>query len=92
MFVDDSLFAQTRENMGHIMAASIEALYIILGFPDLEKRQNPLSLDKYYESVCSYERVQLGITINTRTMTLSLSRKKRGLPCWTNCHTGTKRG
>ena len=77
MFVDDSLFAQTRENMGHAMAASIEALYIILGFPDLEKRQNPLSLDKYFESVCSYERVQLVITINTRTMTLSLTEIKR---------------
>jgi hypothetical protein len=76
MFVDDSLFAQTRENMGHAMAASIEALYIILGFPELEKRQNPLRLDKYFESLCSCERVQLGITINTRTMTLSHGSKE----------------
>ena len=77
MFVDNSLFAQTRNNIKHAMAASIEALHVILGYPDLEVRQNPLSLDKYFESSCSYERVQLGITINTRNMTIALTDKKR---------------
>ena len=50
MFVDDSLFAQIRELIKHAMASSIEALYIVLGFPDLERRQNALSLDKYFET------------------------------------------
>ena len=77
MFVDDSLFAQTRDRIKHAMAASIEALHIILGYPNLDVRQNPLSLDKYFESTCSYERVQLGIKVNTRTMSLSLTDKKR---------------
>ena len=77
MFVDDSLFAQTRDNIKHAMAASIEALHIILGYPDTEIRQNPLSLDKYYESTCSFERIQLGIRVNSRTMCLSLTDKKR---------------
>ena len=77
MFVDDSLFAQVREIIKHAMAASIEALYIILGFPETEKRQNALSLDKYFESVCSYERIQLGINVNTRTMSIGLTDKKR---------------
>ena len=67
MFVDDNLFTQTKEFMKHAMAASIEALYMILGYPDIKKRQNPLSLDKYFESVCSYTRIQLGISVNTRT-------------------------
>ena len=75
MFVDDSLFVQTRDQMKHAMAASIEALHIILGYPDTDIRQNPLSLDKYYESTCSFERIQLGITINTRRMTLALTKK-----------------
>ena len=57
MFVDDSLFAHTRDTIKHSMAASIEALYIILGYPDTKIRQNALSLDKYFESVCSHERV-----------------------------------
>ena len=77
MFVDDSLFAQTRDNIKHAMAASIEALHIILGYPNTDIRQNPLSLDKYFESTCSYERIQLGIKINSRTMSLSLTDKKR---------------
>ena len=79
MFVDDSLFVQTRDNMKHAMAASIEALYIILGFPDIKTRQNPLSLDKYFESVCSHERIQLGILINARKMTLSLTEKQEDI-------------
>ena len=77
MFVDDNLFAQTKGLIKHAMAASIEALYMVLGYPDIEKRQNPLSLDKYFESVCSYTRIQLGISINTRTMMINLTEKKR---------------
>ena len=77
MFVDDSLFAQTKNKMKHAMAASIEALYMILGYPDVEIRQNPLSLDKYFESTCSYKRMQLGIDVNTRKMSLGLTEKKR---------------
>ena len=77
MFVDDSLFAQTRSKMKHAMAASVEALYMILGYPDVKMRQNPLSLDKYFESTCSYKRMQLGIDVNTRKMSLGLTEKKR---------------
>ena len=77
MFVDDSLFCQTRDTIKHSMAASIEALYIILGFPNTEVRQNALSLDKYFDSVCSHERIQLGILINTRTLSVSLTEKRR---------------
>ena len=60
MFVDNSLFVTTALIIKHAMAANIEALCIVLGFPDLTARQNPLSLDKYSQSVCSYERIQLG--------------------------------
>jgi len=62
--------------MKRAMAANIEALYIILGFPEIDKRQNPLSLDKCFESICSYNRIQLGININTRSMTISLTEKE----------------
>ena len=51
--------------MKQAMAASIEALHIILGYPETDIRQNSLSLDKYYESTCSFERIQIDITINT---------------------------
>ena len=77
MFVDDSLFAQIRDLIKHALTASIEALQIVLSFPDLERRQNALSLDKYFETTCSYKRIQLGINVNTRTMTVGLTDIKR---------------
>ena len=77
MFVDDSLFAQVSTNIKHAMAASIEALYIVLGYPETEKRQSPLSLDKYFHSICSFQRIQLGKTVNSRTMTVGISKDKK---------------
>ena len=77
MFVDDSLFAQIREVIPHAMAASIESLYIILSHPEVDIRQDALSLDKYFESVCSHKRLQLGIDIDTRKMSICLTEKKR---------------
>ena len=75
--------------MKQAMAASIEALHIILGYPETDIRQNSLSLDKYYESTCSFERIQLDITINTRRMTLALTEKKDYL-CSMNYHIGIR--
>ena len=54
MFVDDSLFVVTTLTIKYEMIASIEELYIVLGFLNLTARHNPLSLDKYSQSVCSY--------------------------------------
>ena len=77
MFVDDSLFSNTIENIKHIMAASIEALYIVLGYSNVEIRQSPLSLDKYYQSICSYKRIQLGKVVNTMTLGVGITEDKR---------------
>ena len=76
MFVNNNLFAKVKETTKHATAANIEVLYIVIGFPEIEKRQNPLSLDKYFESLCSYERIQLGIDIKTREMSVGLTEKK----------------
>ena len=46
MFVDDSLFANTESIINHAMVASIEALHIVLGFPEETIRHNLLNLDK----------------------------------------------
>ena len=73
------------------MAASIEALYVILGFPNIEVRQNALSLDKYFDSVCSHERIQLGILINTRSLNVSLVEKRRLIMLYEISHWHKKR-
>ena len=77
MFVDDSIFANTESVIKHAMVASIEALYIVLGFTDETIRQKPLNLDKYFQSICSYERVQLGNLVNTKKMSVIITEKKR---------------
>ena len=69
------MIPQNRNKMRHTMAASI-ALYMILDFSKVEMRQDPLSLDKYFESTCSYNRTQLGIDVHTRKISLGLTEKK----------------
>ena len=76
-FVDDSLFVAVDPSIRHAIPASIEALSIILGFSVLAARQNSLSLDKYYQSVCSYQCIQLGKLVNSRTMAFHITEPKR---------------
>lgn len=40
-------------------------------------RKSPLSMDKYYESLCSYERKQLGKQINTRKLIVTITEARR---------------
>ena len=74
-FVDDTLMADVRRHILTAMAASLEALFLLLGYP-CEFRRSPLSMDKFYQAQCSWEKEQLGLIINTRTMTISLPQAK----------------
>ena len=76
MFLDDSLFVETREYIYVALVASIGALYTIFGSPEEYLRQNALSLDKYYQSICSYQRIQLVKEINTRLMMIVKTKEK----------------
>ena len=53
MYVDDNLMADTWHYHRPALAVSVEALFIILGQPEERLRKSPLSMDKYYESLCS---------------------------------------
>ena len=77
MFVDDSLFAQVSDNLKHAMVASIKALYMISVYPDIYKRQIPLSLDKYFESIFSFLRTQLDKEVSSRKFQLDFHKQKR---------------
>ena len=66
MFANNNLIADTWEYLRPTLAASIEALFILLNFPEEPLKKSPLSIDKYYESLCSYSRKQLEYIINTR--------------------------
>ena len=77
MFVDDSLLVEIFSRMWKLLAASIESLFQVMGedMPDI--RRSNLSMDKYYEIICSYVQVQLGVLINTRKMTVSMTPEKK---------------
>ena len=77
MFVDDSLYVHIKQVIRHSMAVSIEALHMVIGYPDITARQDALSLDKFLQSICSYQCEQLGVLINTRSMTIGLAEQKR---------------
>ena len=77
MFVDDNLMADIWEYLRPALAASTEALFILLSFPEETLRKSPLSIYKYYESLCSYSRKQLGYLINTRQLTVEITEEKR---------------
>eukprot|EP00957_Ditylum_brightwellii_P087650 6673752-Ditylum_brightwellii.AAC.1 len=54
------------------MATSIEALFILMGFPEPHRRRNDVCMEKFLAAMCSYEKKQLGIRINTRDMAVGM--------------------
>ena len=64
-FVDDTLMAEIRRHILTCMAARVEALVLIMGQLSESERRSPLSMDKYSVFPCSWEKVQLGIHMNT---------------------------
>ena len=76
-FVDDNHMADLRRFILQAMAASIEALFRIFGFPAEVIRRVPLSLDKYYHATCSTQKEQLGLLVDTHLMIVKLPSSKR---------------
>ena len=65
MSVGDSLYADCNDFMKMAIGGSIESLYIIFGFQEPHLRESALSLDNFYESVCSFQKNQLEKYLNT---------------------------
>ena len=56
MCVNDTLLVDTWDRLKIALVYSIEALYDILSHLDETLRKSPLFLDKYFESLWSYNR------------------------------------
>jgi len=76
MYVDDNLIAEIPARMKQAMAASIEALFILMGFPEPQKRRIAICMEKFIAAMCSYEKQQLGIRLNTRAMVVGMMPNK----------------
>lgn len=71
-FVDDIVMAELFdvERVEQAVAASIEAIFIILGDPCQSARQDPVSWDKLFDMLINFCNKILGVLINTRAMTV----------------------
>ena len=70
MFVDDDTYAEvfSVERVEQAIAASIEAMFILLGESDIFARQDCISWDKLEEMTIDWLNKILGMQINTRTL------------------------
>eukprot|EP00957_Ditylum_brightwellii_P163582 12454838-Ditylum_brightwellii.AAC.1 len=68
MYADDNLIAEIPERMEQAMAASIEALFILMGFTEPHRRMIAICMGKNIAAMYSYKKQQLGIRLNTRAM------------------------
>ncbi len=71
-FVDDGIYADVYdvERIERALAASIEAIFIILGQSDTDRRKDPVSFDKMCDLVVSHFTKILGLQFNLRKMTV----------------------
>eukprot|EP00957_Ditylum_brightwellii_P103200 7865418-Ditylum_brightwellii.AAC.1 len=43
-----------------------------MGFPEPHRRRNAVCMEKFLAAMCSYEKKQLGVRINTRAMVVGI--------------------
>ena len=76
IFVDDSLArALYRAHMEMVLAALIEAIFVVMGVPNTALRQCPLAMDKWLELVVGPILLMLGLIINMNKLTVAIPEK-----------------
>ena len=74
IYVDDILGAAAiRNNMTRLLAAIIEAIFLICGIPDIAVRQCPLSLEKWHELIVGPKQIILGLVVDTNRMIVGIT-------------------
>ena len=77
MYVDDALLTAIREHMSTLLAATIEAIFVVMGSPQVELRKCPLALDKWEGMLVSHRQVMLRLCIDARRMSVSIANSYR---------------
>jgi hypothetical protein len=81
IYVDDNLMADTRERMPFTLAAAVEAIFVIMGFPRLLLRPSAVAMDKWKLLMVSPIQILLGLLFNTRDMTVGVTPAYRMETC-----------
>jgi hypothetical protein len=76
IYVDDTLMlALDVDHMNMVLAATIKAIFVVMGKPDIDARQCPLAMDKWIELVIGPKQTMLGLIINTNRLTIPIPDK-----------------
>jgi hypothetical protein len=76
IYVDDALMlALDADHKKMVLAAIIEAIFIVMGELDVAVRQCPLAMDKWLELVIGPKQTMLGLIINTNRLTVTIPPK-----------------
>jgi hypothetical protein len=76
IYVDNALMlALDVDHMKMVQAATIEAIFMVMGKPDVAVRQCPLAMDKWIELVISPKQTILGLIIDTKRLTIAIPAK-----------------
>ena len=72
MFVDDAALIAIRKHMRRLLAAVIEAIFIVMGRRDDARRQCHLALDKWIGLHISPKFTYIGLEFDTRRLTIGI--------------------
>jgi hypothetical protein len=73
IYVDDNLLAEVKAYMHQALVLGFKATFTIMGHPCPSARPVPINLDKLKELMVSLLQILLGLLVNTREMTISIS-------------------
>ncbi len=74
IYVDDILGAAAFQcNMLKLLAAIIEAIFLVFGTPNILVRQCPLSLEKWHKLIMGPRQIILSLVINMNKMTVGMT-------------------
>ena len=77
IYVDDDMLADTRSRMHHALAAGLEAIFDLLGWPALLLCQCAAAVKKWKSLQVMHCIVLLGLVFDTRAMTVGITPKHR---------------
>jgi hypothetical protein len=69
------MLALDADHMKMVLAATIKAIFIVMGKPDVAVRQCPLAMNKWLELVIRPKQTMLGLIINTNRLTVAIPPK-----------------
>jgi hypothetical protein len=73
IYIDDILGTSAfKEYIIRLLAAIIEAIFVVCGRPDVAICQCPLSLEKWHELIVGPRQIVLGLVVDTTKMTVSI--------------------